>query len=97
VIGNNNALDFQMLLKLSSNSGSLLGNLGGISQAMQTKGVPFLIHGKTSNPVFLPAAGGLKNSLENALLPGTQGSQGTQQQPGLKGLLDGLMNKKKPQ
>jgi len=97
VIGSNNALNFQMLLKLSSTSGSMLGNLGGISQAMQSKGIPFLVHGKTSNPVFLPAPGGLKNSLENVLLPGTQGNQGTQQQPGLKGLLDGLMNKKKPQ
>lgn len=98
VVGNNNALDFQMLLKLSNTSGGLLGNLGGVSQAMQTKGIPFLIHGKTSSPVFLPAPGTLKNTLENVLLPGSQTPQGnTQQQPGLKGLLNGLMNKKKPQ
>jgi AsmA protein len=98
VVGNNNSLDFQMLLKLSNSSGGLLGSLGGVSQAMQTKGIPFLIHGKTSSPVFVPAVGGLKNTLENALLPGTQSNQGnSQQQPGLKGLLDGLMNKKKPQ
>lgn len=96
VVGNNNALDFQMLLKLSNASGGMLGNLGGISQAMQSKGIPFLIHGKTSNPVFLPAAGGLKNTLENALLPGNQ--KDNSQQPGLKGLLDSVLNsKKKPQ
>jgi AsmA protein len=97
VIGNDNALDFQMLMKLSNTSGSMLGNLGGFSQAMQSKGIPFLIHGKTSSPVFLPAPGGLKNALENVLSPGTQSNQGTQQQQGLKGLLDGLVNKKKPQ
>jgi AsmA protein len=97
VIGNGNALDFQMLLKLSNTSGSMLGNLGGFTQAMQSKGIPFLIHGKSSSPVFLPAPGGLKNALENVLSPGTQSNQGTQQQQGLKGLLDGLVNKKKPQ
>lgn len=97
IVSNNNALDFQMLLKLSNTSGGLLGNLGGISQAMQTRGIPFLIHGKTSNPVFLPAAGGIKTNLENALLPSGQTKQGnSQQRPALKGLLDGLLNKKKP-
>ena len=98
VVGNNNSMDFQMLLKLSNASGGLLGNLGGVSQTMQTKGIPFLIRGKTSSPVFTPAMGGLKNTLENALLPASQSNQGNaQQQPGLKGLLDGVLNKKKPQ
>ncbi len=97
VVGSNNSLDFQMLLKLSNASGGMLASLGGLSQAMQTKGIPFLIHGKTSNPVFVPAVGGLKNTLENTFLPGSQKNQDNSQQPGLKGLLDSVLNKKKPQ
>lgn len=101
VVGNNNSLDFQMLLKLSDTSGSMLGNLGGFSQTAKNQGIPFLIQGKSSSPVFLPAIGSsLKGMLQNALQPG-QGNnqQGTQQQP-LKGLLDqvlGSNDKKKKQ
>jgi len=98
VIGDGSRLDFQMLLKLSSTSGSLLGKLGGLTQTMQTKGIPFVIQGKTSNPLFLPAAGGLRNTLENALLPGTQDKPGNTHQPtGLKGIVDSFLKKKKPQ
>jgi AsmA protein len=96
VIGNGNALDFQMLLKISNSAGTLLGNLGGLSKMAQTQGIPFQIRGKTSNPVFLPGlGGGVKGSLGNALAPGDQ----TNPQQGLKGVLDDLLggNKKKKQ
>src|SRR5262249_16512463 len=103
VVGNNNSLDFQMLLKLSDTSGNMLGNLGGFSQMAKTQGIPFLIQGRTSSPVFLPAVGSsLKGMLQNALQP-SQGNnqQGTdQQQQPLKGLLDQVLggnDKKKKQ
>jgi AsmA protein len=101
VIANNNALDFQMLLKLSNSSGTMLSGMGGLTSLAQKNGIPFLIHGKTTNPVFLPSlgAGGLKG-LANSLLSGDQTNQGTQngqQGQGLQGLLDGVLNKKKKQ
>jgi len=99
VIGNNNSLDFRLLLKLSDSSGSMLGGLGGFTSLAQKQGIPFMIQGKTSNPVFLPGVGGsLKNTLENALLPSTSGNsnnQKGQQQQGVQGLLDELLKKKK--
>src|SRR5262249_4246564 len=104
VVGSDNTLDFQMLLKLSSKTGSLLtnlgGTLGGIGKAAQSEGIAFLIKGKTSNPVFLPsAAGGLKTGLQNTLF-GNQSQQqdknNTQQQQGVKGLLNDILNPKDP-
>jgi AsmA protein len=99
IIANNNALNFQMLLKLSNSSGTMLGGMGGLTSLAQKNGVPFLIHGKTTNPVFLPSlgGGGLKG-LANSLLSGDQSNQGAQngqQQQGLQGLLDGVLNNKK--
>src|SRR5215472_2765562 len=101
VIANNNALNFQMLLKLSNSSGSMLGGMGGLTAIAQKNGIPFLIQGKTTNPVFLPSlgGGGLKG-LANSLLSGDQSNQGAQdgqQKGGLQGLLDGVLNNKKKQ
>lgn len=103
VIGSNNALDFKMLMKLSSTSGSLIGGLTSVSSALQNKGVPFLVQGTTSNPKFLPAIGNqLKQNLGGSLLQAVQGKQGDQtnpQQPqkqDLKGILGGVFKKKKP-
>jgi AsmA protein len=95
IVGSNNSLDFKMLLKLSSSSGSLLGSLGGLTQAMQTRGIPFLIQGKTTSPVFKPIAGGLASSLASGALSGSPGNQKGAQPQGLKGLLDSVLNKKK--
>jgi AsmA protein len=98
IIGSNNALDFKMLLKLSSASGSMLGNLTAVSTALQNKGVPFLIEGTTQNPKFLPALGnevkGLKQTLLGAAQSAQSGQQGDQKQD-LKGILGGFLNKKK--
>ncbi|HMC29868.1 MAG TPA: AsmA family protein [Candidatus Angelobacter sp.] len=105
VIANDNSLDFKMLLKLGSGANSLLGNLTGISTSAQSKGLPFLITGKSSNPVFRPALGeGVKGDLQNSLMQAIQGNKGDnqnnaqtqgQQKQDLKGVLGGLLNKKK--
>jgi AsmA protein len=99
VIASNNSLDFKMLLKLSSTSGSLLGNLTSVSTALQNKGVPFLIQGTTQNPKFLPAIGNEVKGLKQTLLGAAQSSQNTgeqgNQKQDLKGILGGLLNKKK--
>lgn len=99
VIGANNSLDFKMLLKLASGAGSVLGKLTSVSTSVQNKGIPFLIQGTTSNPKFLPALGNeLKSGVEGGLLNAIQGNKGGQagQKPDLKGILGGLLNKKKP-
>jgi AsmA protein len=91
VVGNDNSLDFQMLLKISNSAGTLLGNLGGFSKIAQNQGIPFQIRGKTTNPVFLPGLGsGAKSNAGNA--PVDQANP-------LKGVLDNLLggNKKKQQ
>jgi AsmA protein len=93
VIGSNNALDFKMLLKLASGNGGLLGQLSTISAAAQNKGIPFLIQGTTANPTFLPAVGGLANSLKGTLQGAAQGGQSPTQ--GLGGMLGNILNKKK--
>jgi AsmA protein len=93
VIGSNNALDFKMLLKLASGSGSVLGQLTSISAGAQNKGIPFLIQGTTSNPRFLPAVGSLANTLKGSLQKGVQPGQSPSQ--GLGGLLGNILNKKK--
>ncbi len=99
VIASDNSLNFKMLLKLSGGANNLLGSLTGMSMA-QSKGLPFLIEGKTSNPVFRPELGEtVKGNLQNAVLQSLQGNksdaQGQDQQNNLKGVLGGLLNKKK--
>jgi AsmA protein len=104
VIASNNALDFKMLLKIAGGANSLLGSLTGISSSGQSQGLPFLITGTTSNPVFRPALGeGLKGGLQNSLMQaigGNKGSnqnnaQGQDQKQNLKDALGGLLGGKK--
>ncbi len=95
VINSNNSLNFQMVLKLSTGSGSVLGTLVGLTGSGQTQGIPFVIEGTTSNPQFRPNLAGGKSGLQNALLGGN--SQKGDQQQGLGGILGGLLNKKKKQ
>jgi AsmA protein len=105
VISSDNSLNFKMLLKLSSNN--ILGSLTGISSSMGGKGLPFLIEGKTSNPVFRPALGeSVNGGLQNTLMQSLQGNKGGDgqaqgQKQDLKGVLGGLLGnkdkKKKPQ
>ncbi|HEV8490947.1 MAG TPA: hypothetical protein VGR76_01700, partial [Candidatus Angelobacter sp.] len=103
VIAGDNSLDFKMLLKLSGGASNMLGSLTGLSASAQNQGLPFLIEGKTSNPVFRPALGGaVAGNLQNSLLQAVSGNkgnntgaQGQQQKPDLKDALGGLFGKKK--
>ncbi len=100
VITNDNSLDFKMLLKLSGGANNLLGSLTGMSAGAQSSGLPFLIEGKTSSPEFRPSMAGVsKGTLQNSLLQAVQGKSGAQgqQKPDVKGVLGGLLNKKKTQ
>jgi hypothetical protein len=102
VIAGDNSLDFKMLLKLSGGASNMLGNLTGLSASAQNRGLPFVIEGKTSNPVFRPALGGaVASGLQDSLLgaiggnKGQTNAQGQQQKPDLKNALGDLFNKKK--
>jgi AsmA protein len=101
VISGDNSLDFKMLMKLSGTANNLLGSLTGVSASAQSKGLPFLITGKTSNPVFRPAiGGGAASDIQNSLLQAVQGNKGSnangqQQKPNLQDALGGLLGKKK--
>lgn len=102
VIAGDNSLDFKMLIKLAGTANNLLGSLTGGSASAQSKGLPFLIQGKTSNPVFRPALGSaVAGDLQGSLLNAVQGNKGNktdqqnQQKPDLKDALGGLFNKKK--
>jgi len=101
VIAGNNSLDFKMLVKLSGTANNLLGSLTGASASAQSKGLPFLITGTTSNPVFRPALGGaVAGDIQNSLLQAVQGkgakTDGQQnQKPNLQDALGGLLGKKK--
>jgi AsmA protein len=101
IITNDNSLDFKMLLKLSGGASNLLGSLAGVSMA-QSKGLPFLIEGKTSNPTFRPELGEtVKGNLQDAVMQTLQGNKNANksdaqgQDQSLKGVLGGLLNKKK--
>jgi AsmA protein len=99
IISGDNSLDFKMLVKLSGTANNLLGSLTGVSASAQSKGLPFLITGKTSNPVFRPALGSaVAGDLQNSLLQAVQGNKADGQQnqkPNLQDALGGLFNKKK--
>jgi AsmA protein len=109
VIAGDNSLNFKMQLKLSGAGSSLLGSLTGVSTSAQSKGIPFLIQGTTSNPVFRPDLGNaVKGDLPNSLMQALGGNKGDakdssqtqdQQKQDLKGVFGGLLNKKnkKPQ
>ena len=100
VIAGDNSLDFKMLVKLSGAANNLLGSLTGASASAQSKGLPFTITGKTSNPVFRPDVGGaVAGDLQNSLLQAVKGNKGNktdnQQKPSLQDAIGGLFNKKK--
>ncbi len=100
VITSDNSLDFKMLLKLSGGANNALGSLTGMSAGALSSGLPFLIEGKTSSPEFRPSMAGVsRGTLQNSLMQAAQGKNGAQgqQKPDLKGVLGGLLNKKKTQ
>lgn len=82
-VGANSALNFRLKAKLSS--GSAVGGLtrvAGLGQAPD-KGIPFIVQGTTSNPVFLPDVGGMMGNTVQAPAEG------------LGRILGGLFGKKK--
>ena len=102
VIASDNSLNFKMLLKITGGASNLLGSITGLSASAQGNGLPFLIEGKTSNPVFRPALGdAVKGGLGNTLMQSLQGNKtgnpgdAQSQKPDLKGALGGLLGKKK--
>jgi AsmA protein len=99
-ISANHAMNFKLLAKLSGISQSPLGAIAGIAGIaglgqkqgiaanMAANGIPFLIQGTTSNPVFVPDVAGLAKGLgNNAAAPSQQN---------LGGILGDLLKRKKP-
>ena len=84
-ISSSNALNFRLLAKLA-NSASLAAGLGKIAGMGSNKGIPILVQGTTSNPVFLPDMAGV---MQNTVTAPVQGVQG------LGDALGGLFGKKK--
>lgn len=111
-----NALDFKMAATLatsatfSSSNGGPVSGIGGILGAVgggkgNCKGatIPFLIHGTTADPKFVPDVGGIAASLLKSQLgcagasPGSSQLQQLQQNPNNAiDALSGLLKKKKP-
>jgi AsmA protein len=88
-IASSHALDFKMIARVSNNS-SPMGEIGNVLGAgAKGNGIPFLIQGTTSNPVFLPDVRGMVGGLAKGL-PNTPP---TQQDIG--GVIQGLLGKKK--
>ena len=99
-IAANHALDFKMAARVSGGSGGALGGLATLTSAAGSSGgIPFTIHGTTSNPVFEPdvnaMVGGLaKGALSNGSKLGTGAVPGGQN---VGQALGGLFGKKKSQ
>ena len=96
-ISPNNALNFKMIAKLSqAGAGGTLGALTGLTRiGAAQNGIPFLIQGTTSLPVFIPdvggiVAGGLAGQLGQAA--GQKNANPAQQ--GLGGILGNILKKK---
>jgi AsmA protein len=96
-IGANNQLNFKMLAKFAHSGNTIAGIANRIGLGSAEEGIPFLVQGTTSNPVFVPdvgaalARGKITSPLSNPNDPNAQ------QKKGLGGLLNGILGKKKPQ
>lgn len=91
-VGASNALNFKMLAKLTGGGGAVMGKLAGLNAlgGQSQNGIPFLIQGTTSNPIFVPDLAGavgrnVGGSSRNLAAPKDAG-----------GILEGLFGKKKP-
>jgi AsmA protein len=98
-IAANHALDFKMMAKVG-NSGSALGGLASVASVAGGQsggGIPFLIHGTTSNPTFEPDMNAMvKGALSGGakgLTGGTSGAASGAQNLGQT--LGGLLGRKK--
>ena len=98
-IGANHELNFRMLAKLNSggqNAMSGIAAMAGLGQnnGQSGNGIPFMIQGTTSNPVFVPDVAGMASGFMKGKMSGLPNS-GTPKQPDVGGLLQGLLGKKK--
>lgn len=96
-IGANNQLNFKMLAKFAHSGNTIAGLASAIGLGNAQEGVPFLVQGTSSRPVFVPDLGAaltrgkLGSPLSNPNNPNNQ------QKKGLGGLLNGILGKKKSQ
>ena len=97
-IAANHALDFKMAARVNGSSGALGGLATLTSAGGAAGGIPFLIHGTTSNPVFEPDVNAMVGGFAKGAL--SNGKVGTGAVPGGQDLgqaLGGLFGKKKTQ
>lgn len=101
-VSNSGQLNFKMVAQLAG-IGSALGAAnsglsmitGGGSGGKQSGGIPFMIQGTTSNPVFIPDTSAIaKSVIENGLGNALGNSKGSQQ-GGVTGALGGLLGKRR--
>jgi AsmA protein len=93
-------LNCKMVAKLAGGAGAAMGAVSQFTKlgGSQSGGIPFMIQGTTSNPIFVPdvagMAGGLAKSQLGGITPGGGGTPADQASGILGGLLGG--KKKKP-
>jgi AsmA protein len=89
-VGADNTLNFHLVAKLA-NAGGVVGGLSKIAGGGSDKGIPIVVSGTTSNPVFAPD---LTSTMKNVFqTPASGAQQGVQ---GIGGVIGGFLNKKKP-
>lgn len=100
-VSNSGQLNFKMVAQLSGIGSALgaassgLGMMTGGGSSSQSNGIPFMIQGTTSNPIFIPdtsaiAKGVIENQLGNALGGSKGNSQGS-----AAGVIGGLLGKRR--
>jgi AsmA protein len=95
-IGANGALDFKLMANLATTgAGAALANLASrtVMGGAIAKGIPILVHGTTSNPVFVPDTSAL---IQGGVL-NQQGATGATPPKNLGDVLGGIFGRKKQQ
>jgi len=95
-IGANNQLNFKMLAKFAHSGNTIAGLANAVGLGNAQEGVPFLVQGTGSRPVFIPDFGAAL-ARGKIGLPSNPNDPNAQQQKGLGGLLNGILGKKKSQ
>lgn len=95
-IGANNQLNFKMLAKFAHSGNTIAGLANAVGLGNAQEGIPFLVQGTSSKPVFIPDVGA---ALARGKLgsPSNPNDPNAQQNKGLGGLLNGILGKKKSQ
>lgn len=101
-VSNSGQLNFKMVAQLAG-IGSALGAAnsglsmitGGGGSGSQSGGIPFMIQGTTSNPVFIPDTSAIAKSVIQNRLGNALGNSKGSQQGGVAGALGGLLGKRR--